>query len=330
MNSGTTATAPEPQTSASAVSPRPSVAEAVESAPEAGSSRADSVDDSPLAPYLELTKPRIVALVLVTVTVGYLLGVRGAVHPFLLALVLLGTGGVAAGGSVWNQVLERHRDRRMRRTSSRPLPSGQVTVWQAVLFGTGLTVAGLGLLAVGPHPIAAGIAGLTFLLYAFVYTFAKPVTTLNTAIGAIPGALPPVIGWSAATGQVGIEGLALFLILFLWQFPHFLAIAWLHRADYARAGFRMLPGIDPLGQLTGRQAVGYALVLVPVGLLPTVIGLAGLWYFAGALGLGLYYLASAVRFWHDRSAKSARRLLKASILYLPALLLLLLLNPLPS
>ena len=143
------------------------------------------------------------------------------------------------------------------------------------------------------------MAALTFVLYAFVYTWLKPVTTLNTAVGAVPGALPPVIGWAAATGELGIEAWALFLIVFLWQFPHFLAIAWIHREDYARGGHRMLPCVDPLGVLTGRQAAGHALVLVPVGLLPVAIGLAGPVYFLGALALGLYYLAGAVRFWQD-------------------------------
>lgn len=157
----------------------------------------------------------------------------------------------------------------------------------------------------------------------------KPVTTLSTAVGAVPGALPPVIGWAAATGRLGIEAWAMFLIAFLWQFPHFLAVAWIHREDYARAGHRMLPTVDPLGTSTGRQAAGYALALIPAGLLPAVVGLAGSIYFAGALALGLYYLAAAAWFWSDVSDLSARRLLRASILYLPAIMLILLLNPGP-
>ncbi|RUL87191.1 heme o synthase [Tautonia sociabilis] len=283
-----------------------------------------------LEDYVALTKPKIVALVLVTVSVGYLLGARGSANPLYLAAALLGTGLVAASGSVWNQVLECSRDARMRRTARRPLPSGRVAVWKAAIYGSALGVAGLALLLAGPHPVAAAVAALTFVLYAFVYTWLKPVTTLNTAVGAVPGALPPVIGWAAATGGLGIEAWALFLIVFLWQFPHFLAIAWIHREDYARGGHRMLPSVDPLGVLTGRQAAGHALVLVPVGLLPVAIGLAGPVYFLGALGLGLYYLAGALRFWHDVSDATARRLLGASFLYLPAVLLLLLLNPLPA
>lgn len=294
-------------------------------------SRSDAkAEPGVFADYVALTKPKIVFMVLVTVTVGYLLGARGSSSPLYLVMALLGTGLVAAGGSVWNQVVEHSRDALMKRTAKRPLPSGRIAVWKAGLFGSGLTVAGLVLLAMGPHPIAAAVAAVTFILYAFVYTYLKPVTTLNTAVGAVPGALPPVIGWAAATGQLGIEAWSLFLIVFLWQFPHFLAIAWIYREDYARGGYRMLPIVDPMGVLTARQAVGHALVLVPVGLLPVAVGLAGPVYFVGALALGLYYLAGAVRFWRDISDAKARRLLGASFLYLPAILLLLLLNPLPA
>jgi protoheme IX farnesyltransferase len=163
-----------------------------------------------------------------------------------------------------------------------------------------------------------------------VYTPLKPLTTLNTAVGAIPGALPPVIGWTAATGRFGVEAWALFLIVYLWQFPHFLAIAWLYRDDYALGGHKMLPSVDPHGDMTGRQSALYALTLLPVGLLPTAVGLAGPYYFAGALLFGLYYFTCSVRFWSEVSDTSARRLLRASFYYLPAVLALLLLNPLPK
>ncbi len=280
--------------------------------------------------YVELTKPRIATMVLITVATGFLLGTRGASHPTTFFLTLLGTGLVAAGASVWNQFIERESDGRMRRTSRRPLPSGRVGALESALFGTALTALGLAILATFANAGAAFVALATFVLYAFVYTPLKPVTTLNTAIGAVPGALPPVIGWVAATGRLGIEPIALFLVLFLWQFPHFLAIAWIHRDDYARGGHRMLPSVDPSGRITGRQAVTHALALIPVGLLPTAVGMAGTWYFAGALLLGLFYVKASVDFWLDVSDASARRLLKASILYLPAVLLLLLLNPLPA
>jgi protoheme IX farnesyltransferase len=283
-----------------------------------------------VADFVALTKPRIVVTVLMTVAVGFFLGARGASHPSVLTLTLLGTALVAGGASVWNQYLERARDGRMRRTAARPLPAGRVSPAEAVVFGTVITAVGLAILLAGPHPMAAGVALATFVLYAFVYTPLKPVTTLNTAIGAIPGALPPVIGWAAATGRLGLEAWALFLIVFLWQFPHFLAIAWIHREDYARGGHRMLPYVDPAGAMTGRQATAHALALVPVGLMPTAIGLAGPLYFVGALGLGLFYLAASARFWSNVCDATARKLLRASFVYLLAILVLLLVNPLPA
>jgi protoheme IX farnesyltransferase len=283
-----------------------------------------------LAAYLALTKPRIGVMVLVTVATGFFLGARGAAHPWALGLTLIGTALVAGGASAWNQYLERDRDLRMRRTASRPLPSGRLRPVEAAAFGAGLTVAGLAILGLGVNGASAAVALVTFVLYVAVYTPLKPVTTLNTAVGAVPGALPPVIGWVAATGQLGVEAWALFLIVFLWQFPHFLAIAWIYRDDYARAGYRMLPTVDPHGAITGRQAAGYALALVPGGLLPAVVGLAGGFYFAGALVLGLAYLFYAVRFWSRVSDHTARHLLRASFVYLPAILILLLSNPLPA
>jgi protoheme IX farnesyltransferase len=283
-----------------------------------------------LAAYVALTKPRIGVMVLVTVATGFFLGARGAAHPWALLLTLIGTGLVAGGASTWNQYLERGRDLRMRRTASRPLPSGRLRPAEAAVFGVVLTLAGLAILGLGVNLVSAAVALVTFLLYVVVYTPLKPLTTLNTAVGAVPGALPPVIGWAAATGQLGAEAWALFLIVFLWQFPHFLAIAWIYRDDYARAGYRMLPTVDPQGAITGRQAAGYALALVPGGLLPAVVGLAGGFYFAGALVLGLGYLYYAVRFWSRVTDHSARHLLRASFVYLPAILIFLLSNPLPA
>jgi protoheme IX farnesyltransferase len=282
------------------------------------------------AAYLALTKPRLTLLVLLTVAVGFVLGARAASNPAVFWLTLLGTGLVAGGASAWNQYLERARDLRMRRTASRPLPGGRLTTTEAVVFGTGLAVVGVAVLALSANLLAAAVALATFLLYVAVYTPLKPLTTLNTAAGAVPGALPPVIGWAAATGRLGIEAWALFLIVFLWQFPHFLAIAWIYREDYLRGGYKMLPSIDPRGAITGRQATTYALALIPAGLLPAVVGLAGPVYFSGALALGLFYLAYAIRFWSGVSDLSARWLLRASFLYLPAILLLMLLNSMPA
>jgi protoheme IX farnesyltransferase len=214
----------------------------------------------------------------------------------------------------------------MRRTAGRTIPSGRLSPREAAVFGTVLGIVGVLILALGTQPLAAAVAAGTFLLYVLLYTPLKTLTTLNTVVGAVPGALPPVIGWTAATGRLGVEALALFLILFLWQFPHFLAIAWIYREDYARGGLKMLPVVDPNGSMTGRQATAYAMALLPAGLLPAVVGLAGPWYFAAALVLGVYYLAASVRFWHAVSDATARRLMGASFLYLPLILLMLLFN----
>ena len=280
-----------------------------------------------IAALVELTKPRIALMVLFTVATGFLLGARSDWRATTLTLTMLGTGLVAGGASAWNQLLERDRDARMKRTQNRPLPSGRVSPRAAGVFGAAITATGLVMLALGSNLTATAVAAATWALYVLVYTPLKPLTTLNTAIGAIPGALPPVIGWAAATGRLGIEAWALFLIVFLWQFPHFLAIAWIYREDYARGGHQMLPSIDPQGAITGRQAAFHALALVPAALLPSAVGLAGGWYFAGALLLGLFYLAVSVRFWANVSDQTARNLLRASIIYLPLILALLLLNP---
>jgi protoheme IX farnesyltransferase len=282
-----------------------------------------------MALYVSLTKPRLVLLVLVTVAVGFLLGARGSAHPTILAATLIGAAMVAGGAGALNQWLERSRDALMRRTVSRALPSGKLTPREALAFGSFLACSGTLILLLLVNGPAALVALLTLVLYVFVYTPLKPITTLNTAIGAIPGALPPVIGWAAGTGRLGVEAWSLFLIVFLWQFPHFLAIAWIYRDDYRRAGFQMITGQDPTGRITGWHAVSYALVLVPCGLLPAAVGLAGPVYFGGAFFLGIYYLVEAVLFWRDVDSERARRLLKASFVYLPAILFLLLLDPMP-
>jgi protoheme IX farnesyltransferase len=287
---------------------------------------------SRVALYLSLTKPRLVLMVLVTVAVGFLLGARGSAQGTTfarLAATLLGTALVAGGAGALNQWLERARDARMRRTASRALPSGRLTSSQAFVFGGLLCLLGTAGLLVFVNLLAAAVAFVTLALYVLVYTPLKCVTTLNTVVGAVPGALPPLIGWGAATGRLGLEAWTLFLIVFLWQFPHFLAIAWIYREDYERAGFRMLTARDARGTMTGCQAVSYALALVPAGLLPAMIGLAGPVYFAGALFLGLLYLGDAIYFWMQVSDARARRLLMTSFVYLPAILLLLFLNPMP-
>lgn len=285
---------------------------------------------SKLSAAISLTKPRIVLMVLISVGVGFILGARGSARPFALTMTLLGTGLVAAGASALNQWLESPRDALMRRTSRRVLPSGRLSSNHALLIGASLGLIGAAILLGFVNQGSAAVAVATYLMYVFIYTPLKPVTTLNTVVGAVPGALPPVIGWVAATGRFGIEAWTLFLILFLWQFPHFLAIAWIHRADYERGGFKMLSVFDPSGKFTARQSALYALALIPVALLPTVIGLAGSYYFLGALGLSVLYFVDALRFSMDISEKAARRLMRTSFLYLPAILALLLLNPLPA
>src|SRR5581483_4310391 len=206
--------------------------------------------------YLELTKPRVAVLVLFTVAIGALLASGGLPHFPVLFHTLVGTALVAGGASALNQLFERHSDSLMQRTENRPLPSGRLQPIEVLTFGAVTGAGGVAYLAVFLHqPLAAVVAGFTFLSYVFVYTPLKRLTTLNTIIGAVPGALPPVIGWAAVRGSLDVEIFALFLIMFLWQVPHFLAIAWIYRDDYARAGLRMLPTVDPDGGITGRQMV---------------------------------------------------------------------------
>jgi len=215
----------------------------------------------------------------------------------------------------------------MRRTENRPLPAGRLTTGEVLIFGMGLGIVGLVYLALAlPTPWAAVVAGVTFLSYVFVYTPLKSRTTLNTLIGAVPGALPPVIGWVAVRGSLELPIVALFLILFLWQVPHFLAIAWLYRDDYARAGMRMLPVVDRCGRLTGGTMVIYCLALLAVSLAPVAWTGAGVVYLLGATVLGAGFLMSAVGFWRRRGTGEARRVLRASLVYLPALLILMLVD----
>jgi protoheme IX farnesyltransferase len=288
---------------------------------------------SRLGDYLELTKPRVTALVLVTTAAGFHLAARGVAAPGLLLHALFGTLCVAAGTSALNQWMEREADGRMLRTRARPLPAGRLGSRPALLFGAGISVLGLAHLALAVNWLTAGLAALTLLSYIGIYTPLKKVTALSTLVGAVPGALPPLIGWTAARGAIEPAGLALFAILFVWQLPHALAIALLYRDDYARGGFRLLPVVDPEGGSTGRQILAHSLILLPVSLVPTVVGLAGPVYFGGALLLGLALIGCALPVVAGGTAGAARRLLLASVVYLPVLLGLLLLDrtarPLP-
>jgi protoheme IX farnesyltransferase len=284
---------------------------------------------SRVADYVELTKPRVAVLVLFTVAAGFWLGSPNGPDLDSLLHTVCATALVAAGASALNQLLERQTDALMRRTEARPLPAGRLLPAEVLVFGLALGLGGLVYLAVAVRqPLAVLTAAFTFCTYAFLYTPLKRRTTLNTLVGAVPGAMPPVIGWTAAHGDLAPEAVALFLILFLWQVPHFLAIAWIYRDDYARAGLRMLPGLDPRGRATGRQMTSYCLALVPVSLLPWLWHQAGPLYPAAALALGLGFLWAALGFVRQPSAARARRVLRASLVYLPALLaLLLILRP---
>ncbi len=272
-----------------------------------------------LADRLALTKPRITAMVVFTTGVGFLMASRGPLRPALLTAALVGTGLVAAGAAVLNQVLERATDAEMERTRRRPLPAGRVAPAEASTLGGLLTAAGLLTLFGLCGPLSASVALASWASYLFVYTPLKKRTPLATLVGAVPGALPPVIGWSAAHDSLGPGAAILFAILFLWQVPHFLAIAWLYRDDYARAGFPMLPVLDREGSFTARQALVHSLALVAVSLTPVMAGMAGGLYLAGAVALGAALTAVSARLLGARDVASARLLFLASVVYLPAL-----------
>jgi protoheme IX farnesyltransferase len=229
---------------------------------------------------------------------------------------------VAGGASAFNQIIERAPDALMQRTRLRPMPDGRLPMRDAYLFACALTVGGLGILVLGANLLSALVAFLTLATYAVIYTPLKKYSSFSTVIGAIPGALPPVIGWAAAQDALSRGAWVLFGIVFLWQLPHFLAIAWIYREDYARAGFPMLPVIEPDGRSTARQAVIYSLALLPLSLAPTLVGMTGTVYFAGALALTLLFVALALRFGITRSVPDARRLFFGSIIYLPLLWIL--------
>jgi heme o synthase len=276
--------------------------------------------------YLELTKPRILLMVLATTTLGFVLGSGGRGSFFSLLLTLLGTGSATGGAAVLNNYLERDFDARMVRTRKRALPSRLIEPARALTFGVGLVLAGTLLLAVAVNLLAGFLVLLAAFLYVLVYTPLKRVTWWNTTFGAIPGAIPPMAGWAAATGHVGAGAWALFAILFAWQHPHFFAIAWMYREDYRAAGFKMLPVIEPSGGRTVRLTVGFSLLLLGVSLIPALIGMAGWLYLVGTFSIGLLMLVAALSFARERSVADAKCVMKASLLYLPLLLLFIILD----
>jgi heme o synthase len=277
------------------------------------------------AGYVELTRPRLAVMVLFTVAAGFGLASAGAPDLARLLHTVFGTALVVAGATALNQVLERHSDAQMDRTRNRPLPSGRLQPVEVLIFGVIMALAGLAYLAVTVRQSLAILsAGFALVSYVFLYTPLKRKTTLNTLVGAVPGAMPPVIGWTAATNSFDPAAAVLFAVLFLWQVPHFLAIAWIYRDDYARARLCMLPVVDPSGDRTARLMVGYCLALLPVSLIPSALGTASIVYFVGAAVLGIGFVTVAISFLHNRSVAQARRVLRASLVYLPTLLVLML------
>jgi protoheme IX farnesyltransferase len=269
--------------------------------------------------FVTLTKPRLNFLVLLTTAAAYALG-AGPQSTFIdLVHTLAGTFLVAGGAAALNQVWERTTDRLMRRTEQRPMAAMRMTAAQGTTFGLLLTIAGAAELAYFVNPLSAGVALSTTASYIFFYTPLKLRTSLSTVAGALPGALPAVIGWAAATNTLSIEGWVLFGIVFMWQMPHFLAIAWIYRDEYARAGMPLLPVIEPDGRSTGRQAVLYTAALIPLSMMPTGVGLVTAWYLVGAIALGAILMVLSLEFAVKRNAESARRLFFGSIIYLPIL-----------
>ncbi|MEO8077372.1 MAG: heme o synthase [Acidobacteriota bacterium] len=269
--------------------------------------------------FIALAKPRLNLLVVASSLAGYVMGGGEISDAVRVVGTVVGTALVASGASAFNQVIERRTDSLMRRTRRRPLPDGRLQPGESLVFGGILSIAGLLILGAAVNLLSAVVALATLVSYAAIYTPLKLRSSFATVVGAIPGALPPVIGWAAARGTLSQGAWVLFAILFFWQLPHFLAIAWIYREDYARAGFPMLPVIEPDGRSTGRQAVYYCAALLPVSLAPTLIGMTGTAYFIGALLLTLLFLALTLQFARTRAVPDARRLFFGSIIYLPIL-----------
>ena len=281
---------------------------------------------SRLNDFYELTKPRMNLLVVLTTTVGFYMASVGPIDWLLLLHTVIGTALTAAGAAVLNQLVERDLDRLMPRTKNRPLPGGRVSPIEALLYGVVLGVSGVSYLGFCVNPLTAMLGAVTLLSYLFIYTPMKRWTSLNTVIGAVPGAIPAAMGWTAFSGALSPEALTLFGILFIWQMPHFLAIAILYRQDYAAGGFKMLPVVDEDLTCTGHQIVLYAAALVPASLMPVLVHMTGATYFAAAMILGLMFLGYGVLCAVRRTRVDAKKLFFASIVYLPLLLLVMMID----
>jgi heme o synthase len=282
-----------------------------------------------VADFCELAKPRVVLMVLITAYVGFYVGSADVPNYPQLIKMLLGTALAAGGTLALNQFLERQSDALMARTRHRPIPDGRVTAVEAFWFGLAMTIAGLAYLVIAVNAISAWITALITVSYLLLYTPLKRKSPLCLIVGAVPGALPPVIGWVAARGTLDVDAWVLFAILFLWQVPHTLAIAWLYREDYAKAGIQFLPVIEPEGSSANRQIISHCAALLAVSLLPTLLGLAGTVYFIAAFVLGVGFLVSGVRLAIESSLTGARRLLYVSLIYPPVLLLMMALDRVP-
>ena len=276
--------------------------------------------------YLELSKPRILSLVLVSTVIGFVMGSDSSISWIQLGWTLFGTGLTAAGAGALNHYFERNYDTLMERTKNRPIPAGILSPAETLLFGTVLVLIGSAILVVMINPLTGFLSILTAFLYNLVYTPLKRMTWLNTSIGSIPGALPPLGGWAAATGSLDSGAWILFAILYLWQHPHFYAIAWMCREDYSKAGFRMLPVLEPDGKRTMRQVFWHLFLLIPISVLPYISGMMGGVYAVGVLCLAFGFLASAVPLARSLTDSAALMLLKASVYYLPALLFLMIID----
>ncbi|MEM7230213.1 MAG: heme o synthase, partial [Planctomycetota bacterium] len=289
-----------------------------------------AVGASRLQCYMEVTKARLSALVVFTTAVGYVAAVGWSADWVRLLCAVVGTALAAGCASVLNQMIERDRDRSMNRTQDRPLPSGMMSMRHASVLAILLGAGGLTILAAGTNIMAMLLAAITIVLYAGIYTPAKVISPINTLIGAVCGAIPPMIGWVAATDQFGVGAWILGALLFIWQLPHFFALAWMYRDDYARGGFRMLPSVDDTGRWTGGISFATSAILIPIGIIATMTDVAGVWFLTVSVGLGLWMTWLAWRFMRQRDHQRARSLFLASITYLPLLLAVLLIEPSPT
>jgi heme o synthase len=289
-------------------------------------SAALKLEKTRLADYWDLTKPGITFLVVITALAAFYIASHGSPNMLLLVSSLLGIACISGGGGALNHYIERERDIRMNRTRNRPIPSGRVHPTEALILGIGLSVMGIVYLSIAVNTITAILGGLTLLGYIGVYTPLKRISPHSTIIGAFPGAMPPVLGWTAVTGGISYEALILFAIVFFWQMPHFLGIAWMYRKDYERGGFPMLPVVEPEGKSTMRMVLVYCTGLIPVSLFPTVLGMAGYIYFFTALLCGLVFLYFSIRIAHAPTNMNAKYLVLVSVFHLPVVMVFLMID----